>query len=253
MNIKYNNRDEIVVSLQNGREEAETMIHIAPAHIKVSAKYSILHGELYEDTTRESTGSRSSIAPPATTHVLLVNEALFRTTVCVEINTTKYYLEWRELFNTEHRYAVVVSSTHNYRARMGPPPRRPIADLANFFMGPRIAEAPAIAMQQIHETNQTAETDADGRNGEETASNSTAEDDKKSKDGDGKNPELEEAISATEDQIMVDVVINLNDEPTSSTVIAELQLNAVESVAIDRPTAAVQLCRMARYRPTKLG
>lgn len=139
MDIKYNERDDIIPSLQNGHEDTETLIHVTPAHIKISAKYSILNGELYEDTTREATGSRKAAAPPAGVYALLINETMFRTTVCLQINRTKYYLEWRAMQNTPHRYAVVVSSTHNYRARMGPPTRRPIADRRSggIFHGPK--------------------------------------------------------------------------------------------------------------------
>lgn len=140
MRIDYGEREDIVVSLQNGQIQAETMIHIGPETIEVAAKYSIYNGELYEDNVREATGENVAPAPPFTVHVLMINRELFNTTVCLQVNDNKYYMEW---FNIEcDKWAVVMSSQHMYNFRRGNPPPRAIANLAEFFRGRGVQNPP---------------------------------------------------------------------------------------------------------------
>lgn len=129
-NVDYGNRDEILISLLNGSDRAETKIHVSPARIKIATKYSIMNHELYEDGTREASGSLDEVDMPGPIQVVLVAKELFESTVCLQANESKYYLEW--LPNRE----VVVQSAHLYKLRKGPPPRRPIENLANYFTGP---------------------------------------------------------------------------------------------------------------------
>lgn len=234
IDLKYNERDDIVLSLQDGREETETLIHITPAHIKVSAKYSILNGELYEDTTREATGSRRLPAPPASAYVLLINEAMFRTTVCLEINQIKYYLEWRALHKNSYRYAVVVSSTHNYRARMGPPPRRSIADLAKNFLGPRTDAEPAVATPP---PEQIGEENADDRHGNEIAGDIMSNDPVTMAEIDETNSINEQN---TDGEVLIQVgvtkAIAANDEQAHTTIAEDAEVNTSDSMASDYRT-----------------
>lgn len=133
LHIDYGEQEDIIVSLQNGFLRAETMVHISPENIKISPKYSIYNGELYEDNVREATGENSMPAPPATVHVLLINRELFNTVVCLEVNENKYYLEWLNVENDA--WAVVISSQHMYNFRRKIPAPRPIAHLREFFSG----------------------------------------------------------------------------------------------------------------------
>lgn len=144
LNIDYGNRDEILVSLMNGVDQAETKIHVSPARIKIASKYSIMNHELYEDGTREASGSLDDADVTGPIQIAVVARELFDSTVCLQANGSKYYLEW--LSNRD----VVVQSSHLYKLRMGPPPRRPIANLAEYFVGPhtppQIVEAAATPM-----------------------------------------------------------------------------------------------------------
>lgn len=128
--IDYGNTDEIIISLQNGVDSSETKIHISPARIKVAVRYSIMNHELYEDSSHEASNSLNEADVMGPIQVVLVAKQLFESTVCLQANDSKYYLEW--LQNRE----VVVQSAHMYNLRRGPPPRRPIASLAEYFIGP---------------------------------------------------------------------------------------------------------------------
>lgn len=107
--------EDIIISLQNGFLRAKTMIHISPENIKVSPKYSIYNGELYEDNLREATEENSTPAPPATVHVLMKNRERFNTTVCLELNQHKYCMEWLSV--ESDIWLVVISSQHIYTFR----------------------------------------------------------------------------------------------------------------------------------------
>lgn len=153
LNIDYGDQDDILISLQNGILDDETRIDISPARIKVAEKYSILAHELYDDATRSAHGSRNDVDTQAKVHIVLVSEQLFGSTVCLEINETKYYLEWKQ--NRD----VVVQSEHLYQFRRGPPPPFPVRELAEYFLGPQnppimAAPVPAVAenaADEIHE------------------------------------------------------------------------------------------------------
>lgn len=61
---------------------------------------------------------------------------------------------------------------------MGPPPRRPIADLAAFFMGPRNETVPDVATPPPEQTDELAgEVNADDRPSDNIAGNTTSEED----------------------------------------------------------------------------
>lgn len=129
-NIDYGNRDEILISLLNGVDRAETKIHVSPARIKIASRYSIMNHELYEDGTREASNSLDEDDTPGPIQVVLVAKEVFESTVCLQVNESKYYLEW--LPNRE----IAVQSAHVYSLRKGPPPRRPVTNLAEYFVGP---------------------------------------------------------------------------------------------------------------------
>lgn len=116
LTIDYSGRSEMVISMQNGMEPHETQIFVTPQRIKIGAKYSILSTELYEDTERESLGYSNSEASPEKAYVLLVAERLFQSTLCLTVNNTRYYLDWRQLTEPS-RWAAVFQTSYLYGFR----------------------------------------------------------------------------------------------------------------------------------------
>lgn len=141
--IDYGERDDIAISIQNGQSSAETLIHVAPGRIKIAGKFSILTRELYEDNGRDSVGTRNMQVPNARVHVLLVSPKIFLSTVCVQVNADKYYLEWRPCTrNNERAYTAHVTTDFMYQFRLAAAEhgRQMIRDPMNYFRGQQIPQ-----------------------------------------------------------------------------------------------------------------
>lgn len=159
LQIDYGERDDIVITLQDGQSSAESLIHVVPTRIKIASKYSILTNELYEDSLRDGTGTRSMVIPDAPVHVLLISPTLFQSTVCLQVNEHRYYLDWREiLFDNEMRQTVIVQSQYGYRHRVATADRQLVADPLEYFRGrvpipspPPQLQVPIVAIYPIDE------------------------------------------------------------------------------------------------------
>lgn len=154
--IEYTGRSEIQVSLQNGLQVNETLIQIGTSRVKISSKYSILSHELYEDNDRDGMGSHRQDARIVPVNVLLVAEQMFQSTVCIEVNNSKYYVEWRRMNALNRPWSVVVQTDYMYRFRRGPPAPRLIENLSEYFLGPinePVAPIPPVDRQQPNEND----------------------------------------------------------------------------------------------------
>lgn len=141
LNIDYGQADEIMISLQNGVDNNETLIQITPTRIKVSAKYSVLNGELYEDSSRDAFGNNHDIVPQAAAYVLLIDGDMWNSTVCFQLDRVKYFLEWQPVAG---RPAVVMSSTYMYNFRREQPAT--IGNLREYFEGRIVPPPIAVAI-----------------------------------------------------------------------------------------------------------
>lgn len=151
LRIDYGQSDEIVISLQSGNDNEETLIRITPSRIKVAAKYSIMNGELYEDHFRDAFGNRNTVTPAAAAYVLLICNEMWNSTVCFQSGNTKYYIEWQKL---NGRPSAVVSSTYMYHYRRTHPEM--VGNLRLYFEGPRRADPPPMIAQTNPENNAAA-------------------------------------------------------------------------------------------------
>lgn len=145
--VEYGGHGTAVIAMQS---DAETLIHIHrvyqdgvyQAHVKVSAKYTVTGGKLIEALDRLATGSRQQQTPQVDTHVLLHVPGMLDSTVAMEINGVRFFLEWgRQRLNGCLRADVYVSSQHTYNFRRSNMRRELVLDGWAYFRG-EIREAP---------------------------------------------------------------------------------------------------------------
>lgn len=165
--IDYGERDGIAISIQSGQSNEETLIHIAPGRIKLAGKFSILTRELYEDNGRDSVGTLDMQVPNTRVHVLLVSPDILRSTVCVQANGDKYYLEWSPCSrNNERLHAAHVTTEFMYffRRAAAQHGREMIQNPMDYFHGQPVTRErqPNRTEQQQQVANIEAAAAADG-------------------------------------------------------------------------------------------
>lgn len=128
LRINYGGQGSIVIAMQDEETDAETLIVIRcvrqenaqVAKIKIAAKYTIMSGQLIEDTDRLASGLRQQQSPSGDVHVLLYIRQMLAMTPVLEINGAKYYIEWNvRRVNERHlRAEGCVSTSHAYSIRL---------------------------------------------------------------------------------------------------------------------------------------
>lgn len=151
LTVQYGGEDSIVIAMQDADTEEETLIQVRPNYVqgikvtrvRVGAKFMIENRVLQEAIERLATGNRKQKSPKADTHVLLYIQDMLNSTVALDVNGEKYFLEWLQRDRNGNVQAdVSVFSRHTYNHRLANETRDLVHDPRYYFQG--IANEPLI-------------------------------------------------------------------------------------------------------------